>query len=667
MSAHARSPSPEVLPRRLGALDATVIVIGIVIGSGIFVLPNLIARDLPSGAAILAVWIVSGVLSFFGALAYAELGAMMPATGGQYVYLREAYGPMCAFVCGWTFMLAVLAGGSAWLAVTFSIYLGHFVPLAPATAKAVSVALIAVLSAVNYVGVKEGLWVQRTFTFLKIVGLLVLIGAAFLSPRSADTAPAPPPFSLAHFGMAMSACLMAYNGWSYVSFVAGEVREPARNLLRSLIIGMTVVAALYCFANAAYLRVMTVPQIALTARVGADVAGRTMGPWGAAFVSLTVLLSIIGAVNGCILTAARIPFAQARDGLFFARFGQVHPRFQTPAFAILLGGVWTAVLVLTGSYETLYSYSILAAWIFYTMSVAAVFVLRRKLPDADRPYRMWGYPFTLWAFVIVSVWFMLNAITAQPRPSLMAFVIVSVGVAAYGLWRKLTRRICVALLLVAGSVRPCSILVSPPPLWKKNPQSSASLFRFVMDDRVGYIDAAGRIAIPARYDNQWGQDDFSDGLVRVESDGHVSYVDDKGHTRLSVVYEMQLGSFSEGLVSYYVLEPVADARTADGCCRHLYGYLGQSGTPVIQAQFGETAPFSEGLAAVREEAPASQLRRAGYIDKTGRWVNTGSVRHGWAISGWPGCSCAGRKVSVWPRVAARRAGRPHAHQLRRQP
>jgi APA family basic amino acid/polyamine antiporter len=427
------------LPRRLGMLDATAIVVGIVIGSGIFLLPNLIARNLPSGVAILSTWIVAGVLSFFGALAYAELGAMMPATGGHYVYLREAYGPLCAFVCGWTFMLAVLSGGSAWLAVTFSIYAGYFVPLTPALSKTLSVALIAALSAVNYVGVKEGAWVQRTFTYLKVAALLVLIGAGFLSPHTATAAVAPhPPLSLAQFGIPMAACLMAYNGWSYVSFVAGEVRDPQRNLLRALAIGMAAVAFLYIFANVAYLRVMTIPQIAATERVGADMAIRTMGPIGGTFVSLTVLLSIIGAVNGCILTAARIPFAQARDGLFFRRFGEVHPRFQTPAFAILCGGLWTIVLVLTGSYETLYSYSILAAWVFYTMTVMAVMVLRRKLPGAARPYRMWGYPWTLRLFVAISIWFIVNACVTQPRPSLMALIIVAAGVLAYWMWCRLT-------------------------------------------------------------------------------------------------------------------------------------------------------------------------------------------------------------------------------------
>jgi APA family basic amino acid/polyamine antiporter len=416
--------------------DATAMVIGIVIGSGIFVLPNVIARSLPSAAAIMAVWVISGVLSFFGALAYAELGAMLPETGGQYVYLREAYGPLWAFVCAWTFMLAVLAGGSAWLAVTFSLYAGYFVPLTPAAGKMVSVALIAVLSAVNYLGVREGVLVQRIFTGLKVTGLLVLIGSAFLTPHSNGAPAAGQPVSMANFGVAMAACLMAYNGWSYVSFVAGEVTNPARNLLRSLIIGMSAVAALYILANAAYLRLMTIPEIASSGRVGADLATRTMGSMGGTFVALTVLLSIIGAVNGCVLAAARIPFAQASDGLFFARFAEVHPRFQTPASAIVWGGVWTAILVLTGSYETLYSYSIVAAWIFYTMTVAAVFVLRRKMPDAARPYRMWGYPWTLALFVAVSVWFVVNAFVTQPQPSLMAFVIAATGVVAYWIWRS---------------------------------------------------------------------------------------------------------------------------------------------------------------------------------------------------------------------------------------
>jgi APA family basic amino acid/polyamine antiporter len=424
------------LPRKLGLLDAMLIVVGIVIGSGIFLLPNLIARSLHTGTAIIAVWVVAGVLSYFGALAYAELGAMMPVTGGQYVYLREAYGPCCAFLCGWVFMLAVLPGGIAFLAVGFSIYLDHFIPLGPAMRTIVSLVLVATLSAMNYIGVKEGAWIQRIFTSLKIAGLLLLIGAAIFAPHANPAVQASTqPFSYAGIGVAMTACLMAYNGWSYVSFVAGEVKEPQRNLPRSLSIGMTLVMALYISANAAYMNVLTVPEIAATERVGAAVAERTMGPIGASLLSALVLVSIIGAVNGGILTSARIPFAQAGDGLFFSRFGRVHPRFETPAFAIVGQAIWSGILIVTGSYETLYSYAMLSAWIFYTLSVVAVWVLRRKMPDAPRPYRMWGYPMTLWLFVIVSVWFMVDALVNQPKPSLTALAIAAAGIPIYYLWR----------------------------------------------------------------------------------------------------------------------------------------------------------------------------------------------------------------------------------------
>ena len=426
----------DQLLRKLGLLDATLIIIGIVIGSGIFLLPNVIARSLPSRGAILAVWIVAGVLSAFGALAYAELGAMMPATGGQYVYLREAYGPCCAFLCGWVFVLAVMPGGIAFLAVGFSIYLDHFIPLAAPMRTAVSLFLVAALSAINYIGVVQGAWIQRIFTTAKIAGLVLVIGSAALYTQGpAHTQAAAQPLSYSGIGVAMTACLMAYNGWSYVSFVAGEVKNPQRNIPASLMIAMVAVIALYMSANLAYMNVLTVPEIAATERVGSAVAERTMGSIGASVLSAVVLLSVIGAINGNILTAARVPFAQARDGMFFRRFGQVHPRFKTPAFAIVAQALWSGLLILTGSYETLFTYSILSAWIFYALSVAAVWILRRKLPDLPRPYRMWGYPYTLILFLIVSVWFMADALITQTKPSLMAIAIAAAGVPFYLIWR----------------------------------------------------------------------------------------------------------------------------------------------------------------------------------------------------------------------------------------
>ncbi|HLY19151.1 MAG TPA: amino acid permease [Bryobacteraceae bacterium] len=426
----------DQLPRKLGLLDASLIVVGIVIGSGIFLLPNVIARSLPSGPAMLAVWVVAGVLSWFGALAYAELGAMMPATGGQYVFLREAYGPGCAFLSGWVFMLAVIPGGMAFLSVSFSIYLDQFIHLSPALRTAVSLAVLVVLSAANYIGVKEGAWIQRIFTSLKIAGLLLIIGAAALAPHAARAAQATAPsVSYSGIGYALTACLMAYNGWNYVSFVAGEVINPERNLPRAMAFGMFAVMALYVCANIAYLHVMTVAEIGATERVGSAVAARTLGPAGASVLSAVVLLSIIGALNGNILTGARIPFAQARDGLFFSSLGLIHPRFKTPALGIVAQTVWTSFLVVTGSYETLFAYAMLSCWIIYTLGVVAVWVLRRKSPDAPRPYKMWGYPFTVWAFVAVSVWFMLDAVVNQPRPSMMAAAVCAAGIPFYLYWR----------------------------------------------------------------------------------------------------------------------------------------------------------------------------------------------------------------------------------------
>jgi APA family basic amino acid/polyamine antiporter len=436
--------APHELPRRLGLIDATLIVVGVVIGSGIFLLPSLIARNVASGLVIMAIWVVTGIVSMLGAFAYAELGAMMPATGGQYVFLREAYGPACAFLSAWVFVLAAVPGAIAFLSRGFSLYLAQFVSLSTVQADMVSLALIALLSAINYIGVREGAWTQRVFGTLKIAGLVLLIGAAiFATPAapSASGSPAaisvlpPPEFHYAGIGIAVSACLMAYNGWSFVSFVAGEVTRPERNIPRSLVVGMFIVMALYLGANLAYMHVLTVPEIAASDRVGAAVMQRIAGGAGARLLSLLVLCSITGAINGNIMTGARIPFAQARDGVFFARFGRIHPRFKTPSFAIAVQGAWSLVLLLSGSFEALSSYTILSAWLFYVLTVGAVAVLRRRRPSAPRPYRMWGYPATLWIFLAASAWFIVDSVIGQPGPSLAALFITVAGLPFYFIWK----------------------------------------------------------------------------------------------------------------------------------------------------------------------------------------------------------------------------------------
>jgi len=432
-------PLKTDLPRTLGLLDALSIVIGCVIGGGIFLVPNLIAQNLPSAPAILGAWIFAGVVSFFGALACAELGAAMPATGGQYVFLREAYGPLAGFLCGWTNFLIARGAQSAWLAVVLAIYISYFHPFGPGASKAIAVAAIAVFTLINYRGVSLGALVQKSFTLAKLVGILVIVASAFLFGH-ASSAPvtAGAPITVSSLGVALIACLLAYDGWVQMSFVAGEIKNPRRNILLALGVGIAAVIGVYLLANLAYLRVLSVPEIAASAHVGADTAERVLGPLGGTLVSLIILLSIIGSLNGAILTCPRVYFAQAQDGLFFRRFAEVHPRYQTPGFAILAQGVWAVVLILTGSYEELIDYAMFAIWLSYAFMIAAVLVLRRTQPNLPRPYKMWGYPVTPLLFLGVAIWFLGNMLVTRPRPSLAGLALIAAGVPVYFIWKRVS-------------------------------------------------------------------------------------------------------------------------------------------------------------------------------------------------------------------------------------
>jgi APA family basic amino acid/polyamine antiporter len=434
-------PSPTELPRKLGLLDSLSIVVGIVIGGGIFLVPNLVARNLTSTTSILSVWIFAGVASFFGALACAELGAAIPATGGQYVFLREAYGPLAGFLCGWSMFVVARTAQVAWMAVTFSLYVAYFVPLTPLESKLLGIGAILLFAAINYRGVSAGAWVQKSFTFAKVVGLLIIIGGAlfFGGHAPAVAAAAPAPFELSHFGVALIACLLAYDGWVQVSFVAGEIKNPHRNILLALALGVGACVAIYMLANVAYLHVLSIPEIAASDHVGATAAERVMGPVGGTLVAAIILLSIIGTLNGCFLTSPRVYFAQARDGLFFAKFATVHPRFQTPAFAIVAQAVWSIVLLLSGTYETLADYAMFALWIFYGLMVLGVILLRFKQPDLPRPYRMWGYPLTPLLFLAVTVYFVVNTLVTRPGPSLAGLGLIATGVPVYFIWSRVRR------------------------------------------------------------------------------------------------------------------------------------------------------------------------------------------------------------------------------------
>jgi APA family basic amino acid/polyamine antiporter len=424
------------LPRRLGLLDAVSIVVGIVVGGGIFLAPNLVARSLGSAPLILAVWIFAGVVSFFGALGCAELGAAFPATGGQYAFLRDAYGPLAGFLCGWTMFTVYRSAQIAWLAVSFSIYTGYLIPLSPLAAKAFAVAAIAFFCSVNYLGATAGAGAQKIFTAAKIVGILLIVGSAFFMAGRAPAAPtAQSAFSASSFGVALIACLLAFDGWAQLSDVAGEIRDPQRNIFRGLAIGSAICIAVYLLANLAYLRVLSIPEIAGSDYVGATAAERALGPAGGKLVSAIVLISILGALNGCFLTTPRICFAQAADGLFFGRFAQAHPRYRTPSFAIAAQGVWTALLVATGSYASLVNYAMFATWLFYGAMMGAVIVMRRRRPDAPRPYRMWGYPATALVFLAITAWFLGNMLINEPWPSLTSLGLIAAGLPAYVVWK----------------------------------------------------------------------------------------------------------------------------------------------------------------------------------------------------------------------------------------
>jgi basic amino acid/polyamine antiporter, APA family len=430
----ATAPS---LPRTLGLTDALSIVIGVTIGGGIFLVPNLVAQQLKSIPWILGVWAFAGVISFFGALACAELGCAIPATGGQYVYLREAYGPLIGFLCGWSMFTVSRTAQVAWLAVTLAIYVSYFAPLSAVTAKLLGIAAIAVFTFINYRGVKAGAAVQKIFTFAKVAGLLVIIAAAFLWGKgAASSATSQGGFSISGFGVALIACVLAYDGWVQLTFVAGEIRNPQRNILLSLALGTLACIAIYVLANIAYLHVLSIPEIAGSDRVAAAAAERTFGPRGGGLVSLIILISIIGTLNGCFLTSPRVYYAQARDGLFFRKFAGIQPHYQTPSFAIIAQGVWATVLVVTGSYETLVDYAMFALWLSYALMVAGVIVLRHTRPDLPRPYRMWGYPVTPILFLAITAWFLINMLITRPVPSLAGLALIATGVPVYFVWAR---------------------------------------------------------------------------------------------------------------------------------------------------------------------------------------------------------------------------------------
>jgi len=437
------------LRRDLTLFDTVNLVVGTIIGSGIFLVPAEIARAVHTPGWMLAVWVIGGVLTMLGALSLAELGAAMPEAGGIYSFITRGFGRLPGFLCGWMLFTVATSGSIATLAAAFPIYLGAFVPLTPATAKLAGVIAIALLTWVNIVGVKNGARVGNVLTALKVGGLVVMVVVIFLLPGpipqgNAGPAPAPlpsGPVPLAALGVALVAVLWAYEGWHDVSFAAGEIRDPQKNFPRGVIGGVSIVIGLYLLANLAYLKVLTPAEIAGSDRVALTAMTRVTGEWGGKLLTAAILCSILGAMNALILAGPRAYYQMAEDGLFLERVSRVHPRWRTPVEALLFQGLWSAFLVLViGGFSQLFTYVIFGGWIFYALAVLSVIALRRKEPGLPRPYRVPGYPFVPILFGVTAFAIVVNTLVETPRESLLGLAFIALGIPIYWIQKAMRRK-----------------------------------------------------------------------------------------------------------------------------------------------------------------------------------------------------------------------------------
>lgn len=432
------------LRRTLGFTDLVMLTLGTVIGSGIFLVPAVVLRQTGGRLGLaLSVWLIGGVVSFLGALTYAELGAANPDAGGLYSYIRDAFGPLPAFLYGWTSFLVIASGSIATLAVAFSNYLGQLIPMGPITARIASVLMIVVIAVVNVRGTRQSSSVENWTTSAKAGALLLLsILLIALGHGAGTAAPAiPAPSSLfAGIGGAMIGILWAYEGWQYVTFSAGETRDPQRVFPRAIAVATAALIVLYMVANFGYVAALGVNSAAASDHVAADAMRAVFGPLSGKFLSVLVLISIFSAANGLTLTAPRLYYSMARDGVFFARLARVSPRFGTPAAAIILVTAWSALLAVTGTFEQLLTYVVFTGWIFYGLGAMSVFASRRKYPGLARPFRTPGYPVTPLLFVVSAALLVGNTLREQPGRALVGLGVVLLGTPAFYIWRARSNR-----------------------------------------------------------------------------------------------------------------------------------------------------------------------------------------------------------------------------------
>jgi basic amino acid/polyamine antiporter, APA family len=438
-------PWGERLPRRLDLWSAIAVLVGSTIGSGIFRVPAGVAERLHEPGPILVAWVVGGLVALFGALTYAELAAALPRSGGVFAYLLEGFGPLPAFLFGWTELTVIRASALGAIATIFAEYLGYFMPFTPAQVRYVAAAAILVVGGLNYVGVRSAAAVMNTTTAAKYAALAALGLLAFTATTgtTAHFTPAfPTGLDLSLMGTALIAIMWTYDGWADLSFMGGEVKNPGRTLPLALILGTAGIVLVYLVLNVAYIYAVPLPEMAGARLIAATAAERIplFGGAGGAVVSAIVLLSCLGALIGSMMTGPRIFFAMADRGLFFRSIARVSPRYQSPSVAIWLATALGVLYVLFNDFQQLADKFILGIWPFYALAVAAVFVLRRTRPDLPRPYRTWGYPVVPALFLVASVGMVVNALWTDPVNTGFTFGIILVGVPVYYAWRGWRRR-----------------------------------------------------------------------------------------------------------------------------------------------------------------------------------------------------------------------------------
>jgi basic amino acid/polyamine antiporter, APA family len=447
-------PGESELARGLNLWDTSLLVLGLVIGGAIFLTPTSIAKALPSESWILGAWMVGGILAVAGGFVFAEMGAMLPEAGGMYVYFREAFGELPAFLYAWVAFWIIIIGSDAAVAVGFSTYLAVFFPslgndqiiwalgtLTVSAGQLVAVALTLVMSATHYVGVREGARVQGFFTVLIVVALAAIAVGGLFAPASPSPAAAHPPIAPAAFGVALIGVFWAFYGWNEIVAVAGEVSNPKRTLPIALILGTGLVTLLYVGVNAAFLKVIPATEMASVAQPGTVAATRLFGPGAALLVSLAVTAAAVGCTSAGLVPAPRVVYALAKDGLFPRPFARVHPRFRTPSFGIVVQAVWMSLLCLSGRYDQLYTYATFFVILAYAATGIALFVFRRRRPDLPRPYRCWGYPVVPFLFVASSLLLAANTVREQPKETLAGIGILLLGLPVYfSLRRRSARR-----------------------------------------------------------------------------------------------------------------------------------------------------------------------------------------------------------------------------------